>query len=105
VSKCSSLILIVDKPLFTKESLQTYKVLEGQSFNISLNASGNPPQIEYKWSLPVANSLEIRAEGPRLRLSKARRSFRGNYTVRAWNGYGNFNTTVTIFVDIQYAPR
>ena len=86
----------------------SYTVVEGQSLNVTLNATGNPPQIEYKWNFPPkasASNLRIRAEGPQLIITNAQRSDRGNYTILAWNGHGNFNTTVVIFIDVLYAPR
>lgn len=101
---CRSNLSFLDKPRFDKASLKSYAVLEGQSVNVTLNATGNPPQIEYKWQLP-SQAMNVRLEGPQLTIGKAQRSHRGNYTIQAWNGHGNFNTTVTIFVDVQYAPR
>ena len=95
------------KPWFAEKKL-SYTVVEGQSLNVSLNATGNPPQIEFKWNLPPktsGTSNRIHVEGPQMIITKAKRSDRGNYTVLAWNGHGNFNTTVVIFIDVQYAPR
>ena len=94
------------KPRFQSKYLKSYTVVEGESLNITLNATGNPPQIEYKWSFPmVANKAKIHTEASKLTLAKTQRSERGNYTILAWNGHGDFNTTVTLFVDVLFAPR
>ena len=88
----------------------SYTVVEGQSLNVTLNATGNPPQIEFKWNFPAktpASSIanRIHVDGAQLIITNAQRSDRGNYTILASNGHGNFNTTVVIFIDVQYAPR
>lgn len=80
-------------------------VVEGETLNVTLKATGNPPQIKYKWILPRPSEARIQTEGPFLLLAKAQRLDRGNYSILAWNGHGNFNTTVNIFVDVLYAPR
>ena len=81
-------------------------MIEGESLNLTMNATGNPPQIHYKWILPeTANPAKIRTEGPFISIRNAGRQDRGNYTILAWNGHGNFNTTVTIYIDVLYPPR
>ena len=97
---------IAVKPRFFTEYLKSYSVIEGESLNLTMNATGNPPQIHYKWILPQsANPAKIRTEGPFISIKDAGRQDRGNYTILAWNGHGNFNTTVTIYIDVLYPPR
>ncbi len=101
------------KPRFTSGKLSnTFVVTEGETRNVSMKAEGNPPQISYKWGFPpeaVARSPSfydrIHTSGPLLWLSNTQRTDRGNYTVLAWNGHGNFNTTASIFIDVLYPPR
>ena len=81
-------------------------MIEGETLNISLKTSGNPPQIKYKWNLPSTSSTRrVWAEGPKLILKNAQRMDRGNYSILAWNGHGNFNTTLHVFVDVRFPPR
>ena len=83
-----------------------FTVIEGETLNISLKTSGNPPQIKYKWKLPSTSSTHrVRTEGPKLILKNAQRMDRGNYSILAWNGHGNFNTTLHVFVDVRFPPR
>ena len=101
----NSLFSLAVKPRFSEETGKAFAVVEGDTLNVTLKATGNPPQIKYKWILPRPSEARIQTEGPFLLLTKAQRSDRGNYSILAWNGHGNFNTTVTIFVDVLFAPR
>ena len=93
------------KPHFNKTE-KVFTVIEGETLNISLKTSGNPPQIKYKWKLPSTSSTHrVRTEGPKLILKNAQRMDRGNYSILAWNGHGNFNTTLHVFVDVRFPPR
>ena len=99
--------ILSDKPRFDpSKSNSTYTVIEGETLNISLNASGNPPQIKYKWRLPqMASKTRVSTEGSDLLLMNAQRSERGNYSILAWNGHGNFNTSFHVYIDVLYPPK
>ena len=97
---------LTDKPRFDPKKKSSFTVIEGETLNISLKASGNPPQIKYKWRLPkTASKARAHTDGPELLLTNAQRMDRGNYSILAWNGHGNFNTSFEIYIDVLFAPR
>ena len=62
------------KPRFHSKYLKSYTVVEGESLNITLNATGNPPQIKYKWSYPsMVNKAKIHTDRYQLTLTNAQR--------------------------------
>lgn len=83
-----------------------YTVVEGDSKNISLNAVANPPEISYKWIFPAAaaDGNRVVQRKSLLTVVKADREDAGNYTVTASNSYGDFNTTVSVLLDVLYPP-
>ncbi len=109
------------KPMFSESSLGTYTVVEGQTREISLQAVGNPPEIEYTWSLPSSVAVEVAAAAAEatdadssrvsrrgaytIVVNRARRTDAGNYTVTAANSYGDFSTTVSVELDVLYPPE
>ena len=99
-------IYVTVKPRFDSAKKSSYTVIEGETLNISLKASGNPPQIKYKWRLPLtASKVRAHTEGSELLLTNSQRMDRGNYSILAWNGHGNFNTTLHVFIDVLFPPR
>lgn len=98
---------IAVKPQFEPESLGIYTVVEGESKNISLRAVGNPPEIDYSWSVPesVSSSDRVKKRKHLLTLHDARRSDAGSFDVVASNSYGDFKTRVSVQLDVRYPPE
>jgi len=87
--------------------LRVYTVAEGKSAVIDLPAEGNPPEIDYAWTLPRnegATSNVVQRKHA-LHITSASRAHDGNYTVVAVNSYGDFRSQATVRLDVWYAPR
>ena len=97
-------------------------MIEGETRNITLEAYGNPPQIHYAWSLPPnitdackdetqikiksknSQSCRIKVSSSMLTIRNAKRTDSGEFSVQASNAHGDFNTMVTVHVDVLYPP-
>ena len=99
-------------------------MIEGETRNITLEAYGNPPQIQYAWSYPSTvtdvckdgskikntkylgkgNTCRIKASSSILTIKNAKRTDSGDYAVQAWNAHGDFSTSVTVRLDVLYPP-
>ena len=53
----------------------------------------------------MASKTRVSTEGSDLLLMNAQRSERGNYSILAWNGHGNFNTSFHVYIDVLYPPK
>lgn len=89
-----------------------FKVIQGETINITLEAKANPPQVSYSWTFPevVAESSEniksrISAQNSVLIINNAQKEDAGTYAIIAWNGHGNFNTTASFYLDVLHPPR
>ena len=102
-----------------------FTVIEGDTRNISLEAYGNPPQIHYAWSYPstvtdackdernIKNTkyhgkespCRIKASSSVLTIRNAKRTDTGDYSVQASNAHGDFNTLVTVRLNVLYPPK
>ena len=99
-------------------------MIEGETRNITLEAYGNPPQIQYAWSYPSTvtgsckdgsiikaqkyrgkvDACRIKASGSILTIKNSERTDSGDYSVQAWNAHGDFSTSVTVHLDVLYPP-
>ena len=108
-------VLFPDKPYFAAGSLQEFTVMEGQTKNMTLHASANPPQIHYSWTFPNRRPLtafegshfhpRISTNDNVMTVARAQRADAGNYTVSAWNSHGDFNSSIVVRLRVLYPPR
>ena len=121
IAHFNTLILFPDKPYFVddvngggggleddamRSTFKSFKVSEGQTASVNLTALANPDTISYTWTHPRSASMaRVFASGSVLTVRDAHKGEAGNYTVVASNAHGDFKTTFTIRVDVQYPPR
>lgn len=94
------------KPHFPVHQLTDQVVIAGDSKNISLEAVGNPPEIDYDWKIPdLARPGHVAINKHVITIYEASRAEAGHYEVTASNSYGDFKTTVAVELQVLYPPR
>ncbi|XP_040567753.1 nephrin isoform X1 [Lepeophtheirus salmonis] len=106
IVKTNLTLNVLYAPKFDSNIQETYSMVEGETRNISLSAVGNPSEIKYVWDFPSNNFNRSRfiIDGPFLIIQNANRRDAGRYRISASNSYGNFTTSKSVMVNVQYAP-